>query len=534
MSTGAELMVRVLKVAGVKVVFGIPGIHNIPIYEALRKEPAIRHILCRHETTAAQMADGYARACRRLGVVIASTGPGSGFNVPAFQEAWGSCSPVLLITTNIATSKIGQGLGAIHELEDQDILFKRITKERFLVRNASDIEQMTQAAIDTAISGRPGPVYLEVPTDLFDKQVEKGRTGPSSKDLDVDLPGELEQAVDLIHQSKQPIIIAGTAALRTGLGPEIIALAETLSAPVITTVQARGLIPEDHSHAFGYVARKDLDGVIQSCDLGIAVGTRLREVDGKNRGLRLPKLIHLDWDSRWIGKNHEAAVPLEGEVPAILRALLHSIEPDPNIEKRQEWLKDMRDEADRALRKIREENGELHYLDVIRRALPRNGVFVIDNTLLGYWADYYYPSYCPGGLIAAKGSVTIGFAFAAAIGAKLANPETPLIALMGDGGFLYCAQELATCIQSGIGFPLIVVNDNAYGAVRFFQHRFYKNEYEVSLTNPDFVALARAFGAKATRVDSPEYLSEALKTAMGSEEMWLIEVEAAFPDMPAG
>ena len=128
MSTGAELMVRVLKEAGVKVVFGIPGIHNIPIYEALRKEPAIRHILCRHETTAAQMADGYARACRRLGVVIASTGPGSGFNVPAFQEAWGSCSPVLLITTNIATSKIGQGLGAIHELEDQDILFKQINK----------------------------------------------------------------------------------------------------------------------------------------------------------------------------------------------------------------------------------------------------------------------------------------------------------------------------------------------------------------------------------------------------------------------
>ena len=213
---------------------------------------------------------------------------------------------------------------------------------------------MTQAAIDTAISGRPGPVYLEIPTDLFDKQVEKGRIGPSSKNLEVDLPGELEQAVELIHQSRQPIIIAGTAALRTGLGPEIIALAETLSAPVITTVQARGLIPEDHSHAFGYVARKDLDRVIRSCDLGIAVGTRLREVDGRNRGLRLPKLIHLDWDRRWIGKNFEAAVPLEGEVPAILRALLHSIEPGPDMEKRQKWLKEMHEEADQALKKIRE------------------------------------------------------------------------------------------------------------------------------------------------------------------------------------
>ena len=124
--------------------------------------------------------------------------------------------------------------------------------------------------------------------------------------------------------------------------------------------------------------------------------------------------------------------------------------------------------------------------------------------------------------------------FAAAIGAKLANPKTPLIALMGDGGFLYCAQELATCIQSGVGFPLIVVNDNAFGAVRFFQRRFYKNEYQVSLTNPDFVSLAQAFGAKSTRVDSPEGLSEALEAAMKSEEMWLIELEAAFPAMPTG
>ena len=535
MPTGAGVLVEALKEAGVKIVFGIPSVHNIPLYEALRTEPSIRHILCRHETTAANMADGYARTGQGLGVVLSSTGPGSGYTVPALQEAWGSCSPVLMITTNIPASKIGQGLGALHELEGQDALFQSITKATITVREGDNIQPLTRAAIRTALSGRPGPVYLEVPTDLFDKPVSKGGERPAEKEERVDVSYDLERAVSLLHRSKQPIIIAGLAAVRAGIGSDITTLAEILAAPVITTIQAKGIIPEDHPYAFGYAARGGLlREMVHSCDLALAVGTRLREVDGKHRGLRLPQLIHLDWDKRWVSRNFPTEVSITGDLPTITKELLDRIEPRSSVEERQRWITEMRSRVDQELSEIWKSNMEMHYLEVIRGALPREGVLVVDNTQLGYWADYFYPSYRPGGLIAAKGSITIGFAFPAAIGVRLARPKKPIIALMGDGGFLYCAQELATCIRNRIAFPVIVVNDNAYGAVAYFQRKFYQREYETRLTNPDFISLAHAFGAQATRVDSPAGLGEALHKAISSEELWMIELVATFPESPAG
>lgn len=192
----------------------------------------------------------------------------------------------------------------------------------------------------------------------------------------------------------------------------------------------------------------------------------------------------------------------------------------------------MRTALDEEIREIRNARIELAYLDVIRASLPRESIHVIDNTQLGYWAEYFYPSLCPGGLIAAKGSTTIGFSLAAAVGARIACPEKPVVALIGDGGFLYNAHELATCIRHGIAFPVIVVNDNAYGIIAFLQRRLYKNEHESRLTNPDFVALAQAYGTQAVRVDSPAGLGKALRDALASSEMWVIELAASFPEPP--
>ena len=531
MGSGADGIVAALKEAGVDTLFGIPSIHNIRLYEALREEPSIRHILCRQEATATNMADGYARAGNGLGVVAASTGPGTGYTVPAIQEAWGSSSPVLLITTNIAASKIEQGLGALHELEDQDGLFKKITKARFKVRQGDDIHALTRDAIRVALSDRPGPVYLEVPTDLL-MEASENAGGLPSEDAQVTVPN-LAAALSMLRKAKQPLLLAGTGAVRADLANNIRELAEALAAPLVTTTNGKGILAEDHPLAFGHAARGGaVREMVQSADLCIAIGTRLRESDVKQHGLELPRLIHVDWDARWIGKNYEAEIALTGHIPTIVKGLLEGLEGHAVAEDRLNSVQDMRSGLDGELREIRKTRVELEYLDQIRDCLPRESILCVDNTQLGYWAEYFYPSFFSGGLMGTKGSTTIGFSFAAAIGAKVACPDKPVVALIGDGGFLYNSHELATCMRHGIGFPVIVSNDNAYGIIAFLQRGFYKIEHESRLTNPDFVALARSYGAESTRVDSPAGLAEALRGALASGKMWLIELAATFPEPP--
>jgi len=531
MATGADGIVTALKEARVDTLFGIPSIHNIRLYEALRQEPSIQHILCRQEATATNMADGYARAGNRLGVVAASTGPGTGYVVPAIQEAWGSCSPVLLITTNIHAPKIGKGLGVLHELEDQDRLFQNITKARFKVREGDDIHALTGEAIRVALSDRPGPVYLEVPTDLLTEPSESAG-GLPSEDTQVTVP-DLAEALSMLRKAKQPLLLAGTGAVRANLFQEIRELAEALAAPLVTTTNGKGILSEDHPLAFGHAARGGaVREMVQAADVCLAIGTRLRESDLRQHGLVLPGLIHVDWDDRWIGRNYETKIALTGHVPGIVKGLLKGLEGHTVSDDRSNSVQDMRRGLEGELREIRKTRIELQYLDQIRDCLPGESIFCVDNTQLGYWAEYFYPSFFSGGLMGTKGSTTIGFSFAAAIGARVACPDKPVVALIGDGGFLYNSHELATCMRHDIGFPVIVSNDNAYGIIAFLQRGFYKTEHESRLSNPDFVALARSYGAEATRVDSPSGLGEVLRESSASGKMWLIELAAAFPEPP--
>jgi acetolactate synthase-1/2/3 large subunit len=530
-ASGADGIVQALREAGVNTLFGIPSIHNIRLYEALRHEPSIRHILCRQESTAANMADGYARAANRLGVVAGSTGPGTGYMVPAIQEAWGSSSPVLLLTTNIHAPKIGKGLGVLHELTDQDSLFRNITKARFTVRQGDDIREMTRQAVRKALADRPGPVYLEVPTDLLTAPLAEGKTIEADASQ-LPVP-DLDPALSLLRRARRPLLLAGTGAVRAGLAGQVLALAEALNAPVVTTTNGKGILPEDHPLAFGHASRRGtVREMVQSSDVCLAVGTRLRESDLRQHGTPLPPLIHLDWDPTWIGKNHTTELALTGHIPAIVDRLCKGLAAGAQAEDRQKALQGMRAALEEELREIRSTRVELAYLDAIRNCLPRESILCTDNTQLGYWAEYFYPSLCPGGFMGTKGSTTIGCSFAAAIGAKLACPDKPVVSLIGDGGFLYNAHELATCMRHGIGFPVIVVNDGSFGIIAFLQRTFYSNEHESALTNPDFVALARAYGAQAVRVNSPSGLGEALGLALGSGEMWLIELAATFPEPP--
>lgn len=533
MQSLAEKLIETLRENDVKTVFGIPSIHNMALYEALRKDVSVRHILCRSETMAVHMADGFARAGQCLGVVIASTGPGTGYTVPAVQEAFDSCSPVLIITTNIASSKIGKGVGALHEFESQDQPFRSITKTIIRVRPEDDIGLLVRRAMHTALSQRRGPVYLEIPEDIL-YGPHSGQPGKSCGEPEDREPvRDLERAISLINESRQPLIIAGVSALQATIARDIGILAERIGAPVVSTVLAKGIIAEDHPLSFGNAARKGvLRELIGSCDLALAVGTRLREVDAKRRGLVLPRLIHIDWDNRWVDKNFPAEVALSGDISRIVPAIVEGLKAELPLSQRTEWVGEKRTRREQELRKIYRLHPEMQYLSIIRSALSRDSVLVSDNTLLGYWAEYFYPTYRPGGLMAAKGSVTLGFALAAAMGAKLALPEKQVVALMGDGGFLYSDQELATCVRHGIHFPLIVVNDNSFRTVSFLQREKFGKSYETQLTNPDFVALAKAYGIEGYRADSPSRFESALTGALKTGAMSLIELNVDFAEPP--
>ncbi len=537
MPRGADGIVLALKEAGVSTIFGIPSIHNIGLYESLRHESSIRHIGCRHEAGATHMADGYARASGGLGVIVSSTGPGAGFTVSALQEAWGSCSPVLMITTNIDTAKIGKGLGVLHELEEQTALFRTITKDVIIPRTGDDLYAAAKRAIVLAQAGRPGPVCLEVPTDLMAGEAPAA-TPVSSDNAPAlpQLPPRLDEAIAILRNAKQPLILAGTDAARADIAGDLQALAEALCAPVITNTPGKGVVPEDHALAFGNAARKlVVKDLVPGCDAAVVIGSRLREVDAKRRGLTLPEqLIHVDWDERWISRNYPAALPLVGDIGAITRALRNQLEGEPYTGPRQERTVAWRRQADAEIERLSLERPEIQSLQAIRAVLPRDSALVVDNTQLGYWAEYFYPSYQANGIIGAKGSGLLGFSFPAAIGVKIARPDTPVVGLIGDGGFLYTAQELATCVRHNVGFPLIVANDDAFGVIGYLQRTAYQEAYQAQLTNPDFLAFAAAFGVPATRVQSPTELQSVLDRTLASGEMHLIEYQMTIQEPPFG
>jgi acetolactate synthase-1/2/3 large subunit len=480
---------------------------------------------------AAHMADGYARAGNRLGVVITSTGPGTGYVIPAVQEAWGSSSPLLVITTNIPSNKIQKGTGALHELPHQDRLFESMTKERVVVTSTDELAASAHKAIEAVFGGRPGPVYLEIPTDLLRKQASNRIDVPAP--LTKSASGDMERAVSLLETARQPVVIAGTDAVRSRLSDDIAAISETLGAPVITSIGGKGILPEDHPFSFGNGARQGMvREMVGACDVALAVGTRLRDVDLKRRGLTLPRLIHLDWDDEWVQRNFPAEVVLTGDIAPHLKDLLGRLVPTPSLKARREWLRGQKAAYDTERQTIMETQKELHYLDGIRRNLPRDGILVVDNTILGYWAEYFYPCYEPGAVIGAKGSSIIGFSLAGAMGAKLACPDRPVVALIGDGGFLYGSQELATCVRQGIAVTLIVVNDHRFGVIGHLQKTYYGEPHECDLLNPDFIGLARSFGLEGSRVTSPQTLMDALGETVGAEETRIIELRDTFPEPP--
>jgi acetolactate synthase-1/2/3 large subunit len=520
--TGGALVAESLEAAGADVAFGVPGIHALAIWEGLRASP-VRAVGLRTELSAGFAADGYARTSGRPAPLLLSTGPGALISLAALMEAASAHVPVVAIASQIPRDLIGAGRGFLHELPDQKASFEPVVKWAARAETAGDIPPLVAEAWRRALTPPSGPVFLEIPVDVLTADTDV----PAVTDLDTmvaTLPppasAGLDEAASLLTKAERPVIWAGCGVLRAAAWDELRLVAERLGAPVATTYMGKGAIPEDDPLALGTAldepAMRELLG---DADILLAVGTELGAETTGQYALRLGgRLIHVDADPARIGATYEA-LGLVGDAKAVLGALAGRL-PGPPRENGPARVTALRQRVGEARREP-----ELGLLRTIRNALPRDAVTAWDMTILAYWAAAHFPVYEPRTFHYPLGSGTLGYAWPAALGASLAAPGRPVLAVAGDGGFSYGIAELAAAGQHGLDAKLLLVDDGGYGILREYQRDQFGETTSVDLAEPDFRALVEAYGLPVVSV-GPEGLDEALAAALAEDGPAVVHMPA--------
>jgi acetolactate synthase I/II/III large subunit len=522
--TGGDLVAAALEALGVEYVFGIVSVHNLPVYDAIRRRGRITPVKSRHEQGAVHAADGYARSTGRLGVAITSTGPGAANAVPGLYEAAFSSSPVLMITGQVETRFYGKGRGVLHEAERQLPMLRSVTRRTESVARVADIPAAIMLAAADALTGRPQPVAVEIPIDLQYQHTDpQPMERPVIRRARAD-PAALAAAAAELSAARRPLIWAGGGVVAAGASAALTALAERLQAPVVTTIEGRGAIPEDHPLAAGPQAdHAEVAAVIADADPVLAVGTRFPAAGGRWVALP-PRLIHLDADPRVIGLNHPAAIELVGDARAGLEELLGAVTgrgAEPEFTKRaQEAAARARDDG-------RARIGADHraIMDAIREVLPRSAPVVRDSTVPAYrWADRLLPILDPRTSLRPN-SAAIGPGVPLAIGAAVGSGQ-PTVVIQGDGGLMLSVGELATVAESHLPIVVCVFNDRGYGVLRMVEgQRFGGAAFGVDLHTPDFVGLGRAMGLDAELVSSAAEFRAAFGRAVAGGRPTLLEID---------
>jgi acetolactate synthase-1/2/3 large subunit len=527
--SGGRWVVDALAAEGVGHVFGIPGVHNLAIYDAFAAQPGVRHVLARHEQGAAFMADGYARASGRPGVIAVTTGPGATNALTPLVESYASSVPVLLLMSDIPAALIGKNLGALHEVPNQIDSFRPVTRWAETVRDGAGIAAAVQEAFTRFRARRPGPIALSIPTDLLmapGPGALRARSGMRPR-CDTAL---VERAAARLRGARRPLLITGGGVVAAGAEAELLALARRLGAPVITTVNGRGAVPETDALWQGVLPnRLATQAALESADVILAAGCRFAHRSTKGLLLNLEfrpeqALIHLDLDAEEIGRQFKAEVGLVGDARDGLAGLLAALGPGASA---ADW-----DRAalarQRDARWTRWTETDARLIRMLREALPPEGIVVNDQTGLNYWMEWHYPVLSPRTFLYPIGSATLGYAVPAAIGAKVARPDRPVVAVVGDGGFLFSVNELATAVKYSLGIVYLVLNDNRYGAIKYLQEAMFRGRWsEADLANPDFPALARAFGAEGHLVKQVDDLPRALGRALAHPGPTVLELPVA-------
>jgi acetolactate synthase-1/2/3 large subunit len=547
--TGASILWECLEREGVKHVFGYPGGAILPAYDAL-KHSKIHHILVRHEQGATHMADGYARASGLTGVAVATSGPGATNMVTGIATAMLDSIPIVCITGQVGSKLIGSD--AFQETDITGVTLP-ITKHNYLVTHASEVARTIREAFYVARSGRPGPVLVDITKDAqqgaceFDWEAAKPQLPGYRPDLSP-APQEYAQALELIHNSKRPVILAGHGIIISGAMREVRDFAERAGIPVALTLLGLGALPASHPLNLGMMGMHGeawVNHTIQEADLLLAFGMRFddRVTGALKTYAPNAKKIHIEIDPAEINKNVKVDVPLVGDLREVLLELLPHIE---SID-RSEWLDSIdRLKGDSAVRDIQNlpDSGHLYAAHVINdlwhQTRDGNTIVVTDVGQHQMWEAQYYKHEHPRSLITSGGLGTMGFALPAAIGAKVACPEAEVWVVVGDGGFQMTMCELATLVQEKLKIHIAIINNGFLGMVRQWQEFFYDRNYAATpLLNPDFAKLAEAYGIRSATVSRRSEVVPAVEAARQHEGPMLInfkveQEDTVYPMVAAG
>ncbi|MDP7578589.1 MAG: biosynthetic-type acetolactate synthase large subunit [SAR202 cluster bacterium] len=544
--TGGQMVCESLIREGVDVIFGLPGGAILPLYQTLPEYPQLRHILVRHEQGAAHAADGYARVTGRPGVAWATSGPGATNLVTGIASAQMDSVPMVVITGQVSRAAIGSD--AFQETDTTGITLP-ITKHNYLIMDPAEIPQAIHEAFHIANSGRPGPVLVDIPKDVFQ---EKGVFEYPNK---IDLPGykptlgghasQIKKAAKLISESQRPVILAGHGIIFSEAYDELKELAEKAQIPVITTLLGISSFPDDHllcvgmpgMHGMAYASL-----AIEEADLLIALGMRFDDrITGKRSAFALgSRKIHIDIDPSEIGKNIPVDVPIVGDLKSVLTKLNKHIEPATHVG----WLQRIEDlKSKHPSMNIRDTDKLLpqYIIQQLSEATDGNAYVVTGVGQHQMWAAQHYVYKEPRSFVTSGGSGAMGYEVPGAMGVQVGKPDKVVWSVAGDGGFQMTMAELATMVENNIPVKFAIINNNYLGMVRQWQEFFYQKNYvATSYThNPDFVKLAEAFGMLGIRVTDKTQVRSAIEKAMDYDGPALIdfvveEEENVFPMIPAG
>ena len=548
MMRGGEAIIESLKNMGVKTIFGYPGGQTIPFYDMLY-DADINHILVRHEQCAAHAADGYARASGEVGVCLATSGPGATNLVTGIGTAYMDSSPIVAITGQVPTHLIGND--AFQEADIVGITMP-IVKYSYQPKNPDLIPSIVKSSFEIASTGRPGPVLIDVP-----KEVQEGELTKFDDSL-IETPGynptikgnlrQVKKAFDLIKQAKKPMILAGAGVIIANASEELTKFANKINAPVMTSLLGKGAFDETDDLALGMLGmhgRKVSNDYINESDLLIAIGIRFSDRTTGRLDSFAPdtKIIHIDIDPAEIGKNVEVDLPIVGDAKNILSSLnkvLKIYKPSKQVDQWTDMIKAKKQEL---LPRVTYDDVPLKPQTVIKEiseVLTSDAILTTDVGQNQMWAAHFYDTQKPRKFISSGGLGTMGFGFPAAIGAKIACPDDPVVSINGDGGFLMVCQELATIREYDIPVIAVVLENRTLGMVYQWQSLLYNERHSQTLlgNSPDFVKLAESFGINGVRITKPGEMKDALSAAIKDNEPVLLNVvidsEEALPMLPPG
>ncbi|RLQ84791.1 acetolactate synthase large subunit [Planomicrobium sp. Y74] len=531
--SGADVLIQSLKKQGVDIIFGYPGGAVLPIYDALYKNP-IRHVLARHEQGAIHAAEGYARVSGKIGVVIATSGPGATNLVTGIADAMLDSLPLVIFTGQVASSVIGTDA-----FQEADIIgiTQPITKHNYQVKNVEDLPRIVKEAFYIASTGRPGPVLVDIPKDISTQMF----LSATDENEDIHLPGyqptknpnylQIQKAIKVISNSKKPLILGGAGILAAKATKELKEFVERHQIPITNTLLGLGGIDGDHPLFLGMAGMHGTytaNTAICDCDVLINIGARFDDRLTGNLAHFAPnaKVVHIDIDPAEIGKNVSTAVPIVADAKEALRELLNQSFDSPDT---VDWLASLNvNKKEYALRyKADKEKGILpqQAVELIHRLTNGDAVVTTDVGQHQMWTAQYYRFNNPHNWVTSGGLGTMGFGFPAAIGAQLAKPHERVVAVVGDAGFQMTLQELSLLQEFRLPVKVVILNNQSLGMVRQWQQTFYEERYSQSLVHvqPDFVKLAQAYEIQGYKVETMEEAEKVFAEAFSTNEPALID-----------